>query len=154
MPHEQTSKVTSKPFDADDTRDINNAATAALHHLTISPNDTPPNQVAALIEFVDQSRKKRLNHAKRLDLASELGLLYGNLVCAKSGWTWCIVSEEGEEFLAIGPADRSVILGPVRYIYEQLGLPRREDTTVLLLFNMISGGDLPEAKPSDHYLIG
>jgi hypothetical protein len=72
------------------------------------------------------------------------------------GWEWCIVNDEGDEFLGIGPSDKSVILAPIAYVHSQMTAPISRDNTSMLLFNMIKGegGVVSEGKPGEYVPIG
>ena len=70
------------------------------------------------------------------------------------GWEWRIVNADGDEFLGIGPADKSVMLAPIGYIHSQMTAPASGDNTSMLLFNMIKGGAMPKGEPDEYVSLG
>src|SRR3989442_12510186 len=93
--------------------------------------------------------KREKDEESLIDLASQLGCLYGNILRDEVGWEWRIVNADGDEFLGIGPADKSVMLAPIGYIHSQMTAPASGDNTSMLLFNMIKGGAMPKGEPDE-----
>jgi hypothetical protein len=149
-------KITSKPFDAEDVADINGIAEAGLKLLKLKPSDSAEAKVKKLTKLIDEHlHKKTKKNAKALEnLASQLGCLYGNILRDEMGWEWCVVNDDGDEFLAVGPADKSVLLAPIGYLHSQMTAPVSGDNTSMLLFNMIKAGTIYKGKPGEYAAIG
>ena len=148
--------ISSKSFDAEDVAYVNETAQAALRLLGLKPSASAEQKMTKLTNVIDQYLygKKKKDEAAVLDLASQLACLYGNILRDEMGWEWRIVNADGDEFLGIGPADKSVMLAPVAYIHSQLTAPGSGDNTSMLLFNMIKGGSIPKGKPNEYVSIG
>lgn len=151
-------KVSSKPFDAKDAGDIDAIAAAGMRTLGLKPSATAEAKVKRITKEIDDHlfKKKRKSKGGLLELASQMGCLYGNILRDEVGWEWCIVNDDGDEFLGIGPSDKSAILAPVAYVHTQMTAPLSGDNTSMPLFNMIKGdgGRIPEGKPGKYVAIG
>jgi len=149
MKRRKKSKISYKPFDAEDVASIDEAAGQALRLLRLKASARSENKVKAITKRIDEHLygKRKAKSEALIDLASQLGCLYGNILRDEMGWEWCIVKDDGEEFLGIGPANKSVMLAPVGYIHSQMTAPVSGDNTSMLLFNMIKGGTIPKGRP-------
>ena|ERR1700720_1013473 len=150
------SKISTKPFDAEDAAGIDQIAEGALRLLKLKPSSSAATKMNKIAEFIDEHlhKNKESGDQSLIGLASQLACLYGNILRDEMGWDWWTVKENGGEFLGIGPADRTVVLTPVGYIYSQMTAPATGDNTSMLLFNMIRAGNLPKGRPGELVRIG
>ncbi len=156
MKQPKKSNISSKSFDTEDVTYVDETAEAALRLLGLEPSASAEQKMTKITKVIDEYLygKEKKDEAAVLDLASQLACLYGNILRDEVGWEWRIVSADGDEFLGIGPADKSVMLAPVAYIHSQLTAPGSGDNTSMLLFNMIKGGTIPKGKADEYVSIG
>src|SRR5947208_4828076 len=156
MKRPRKSNVSSKPFDAEDVASIDAIAAVGMRRLRLKPSDRAEVKMKKITKVIDEHlfKKKKNNKEALLELASQLGCLYGNILRDEVGWEWCIVNDEGDEFLGIGPADKSVMLAPIGYIHSQMTAPASGDNASMLLFNMIKGGTIPKGEPDEYVSLG
>ncbi len=156
MKQRKKSKISSKRLDAEDVASIDEAAGQALRFLRLKPAASSEDKVKAITKRIDEHLygKRKEQGEALIDLASQLGCLYGNILRHEMGWEWRIVKDDGEEFLGIGPANQSVMLAPVGYIHSQMTAPVSGDNTSMLLFNMIKEGTIPKGRRGAYLSIG
>ena len=91
--------------------------------------------------------KKKLKKDAVLDLAVNLGCLWGQTVCDELGWEWCcLMLGDGRETYVIVTPNRSHIVSPMDFVLEQLQKRLPEENTSMLLFNMLKGKKFGSAQ--------
>ena len=90
-----------------------------------------------------------------LDLAVNLGCLWGQTVCDELGWEWCcLMLGVGRETYVIVTPNRSHMVSPMDFVLEQLQKRLPEENTSMLLFNMLKGKKFGSAKPNSYMHVG
>jgi hypothetical protein len=120
--------------------------------LKIPDNNTDAKSLQnSIVHYLDELKKssKRLNSSERIDMAVELGALWGQTLCDAAKWAWCHVKEGDEDGrILVASPNRSHVIDPIRFVHTQLGKRGKTSAnTSQLVFNMISAGNLPPASP-------
>jgi hypothetical protein len=99
--------------------------------------------------------KKQLKKDAVLDLAINLGCLWGQTVCDEQGWKWCcLVLGDGRETNVIVTPNRSHMVSPMDFVLEQLQKRLPEENTSMLLFNMLKKKKFRRARPKSYTHVG
>jgi hypothetical protein len=103
--------------------------------------------------FVDQIHggvELPAQYADPAQAAVVLGMLWGDEVHRAFGWEWVYLKDDrGFETWGVVSADRSYVCYPHLILAKKLTHPD-SDNTVMLLFNMIGAGNLPESSPGTY----
>jgi hypothetical protein len=152
-----STQAADRELTASERKDVNRSVQRGYAHLELAP-DTPAAQTQkALGKAVRQVIKaKQRPDAKALaDLAVNLGCLWGQTTCDASDWTWRAVKIGRAYVPAIVPPDRSHRVSPLHFMQRQLARRAREDSSTLLLFEMIrKRSKLSGAEPGALVSIG
>jgi hypothetical protein len=116
---------------------------------------TPKATVAAILEHVDaiHAGKVRLAPREVRERCLALACLWGEAVTKQLGYEWRQVRWPGGGSIGIVEPNRRFALYPFPYI-ERIVEDRRADNTILLLFNMLVGGNVPKAAPNSYVTLG
>jgi hypothetical protein len=99
--------------------------------------------------------KKKVSKNTVLDLAVNLGCLWGQTVCDALAWQWCcLVLPEGQETCVIVTPNRSHMVSPMDFVLQQLQKRLPEENTSMLLFNMLKGKSFGSAKAKSYTHVG
>lgn len=120
------------------------------------PEEEPAERAAAqIMRYVEQTRP--LEEDDLIEPAMELACLWGELVVREAaGWEWAAL-EDGPDggdvrYAVVGP-NLAHAVEPVAYFYALLGSDVRENN-VLLLYNMIVTGRLPDSAEDSLLMLG
>ena len=102
------------------------------------------------MEFVDAANAGKTG-AAGMDLA--LACAWGEQLRAATGFEWTNVRWGGGNSIGIVPADRRFVIYPLPYFRRMLAGPD-VDNTILLLFNMVLAGNVPDAAPHSFVSLG
>ena len=95
--------------------------------------------VDAIDVFVRRARRE--NRVVSAAEAHALAMLWGDAVCRAAKWKWRTLAFDGEQLVAIASADEAYACAPVSFLARQIV---RDESTIVLVFNMIRAGNLPE----------
>lgn len=84
-----------------------------------------------------------------LDEALGLGCLWAEQVCGSLGWSWATLTSGDAEHHCIVSPDRRFAIHATAYLRSLLS-DREADNTVVLLFNMIAAGNVPQAEAGQY----
>lgn len=136
--------IREEPLTAEIRGLIPGAAAEGVRLLGVPPTADPTAIIGAINQFVSNPPKpgflKRVDNYN--DRALPLGALWGEQLVRALGWTWTLVVEEDERSIGVFDARRSMGVYPFDYIYgclEAKGVP-----TILLAFNMLREGGIPQ----------
>ena len=90
---------------------------------------------------------------RAIELSLSLGCLLGRQFCSEFGWEWRQVTLNGFEGYGVVPVDRRFVYFAMQDIYNLL-VRDTEGLNLLLLFNMVSGGDVPPASSHQYVSLG
>jgi hypothetical protein len=79
----------------------------------------------------------------------QLAVVWADALCRECRWEWAQVGEAGDEEYVIVSPDRSLMIEPMAYI-QAIRSSKRTENTALLLFNMITAANVPQA-PAHSY---
>jgi len=113
----------------------------------ISSDAEPLRIIEAINEFIADSRKRRNDPSvdNWTDRALPLGCLWGAQLVRQFGWQWASVTRhDSTDTKAIGVFDarRSLAVYPFEFVFRTL--ESRSYPTILLSFNMLLHGRIPE----------
>jgi hypothetical protein len=131
------------PLPAEQRRRVDEAVSVGETIVGLAP-DASPSEVATAVDRAI-ARAKRAKVALPEPDAHALGVLWGKAVAYAAGWSWAVVVDGDDSYLSVVSKDLALACPVLVYMAEQ-AKPGSE-TTALLLFNMIVGGNVPEAKP-------
>jgi hypothetical protein len=140
-------KLTLKPLPKAWQQELGRSAADGASRLGLDARAGPEATLAAL-----QAEVARLHPLwgdeltdERVGPLTELAALYGNLVCARCGWTWMqLVQARGPHWMAVVSPDGEHALPVAAYMNQQI---LKSEPTLALLLNMIAEGQLPLATP-------
>ena len=90
-----------------------------------------------------------------LDLAVNLGCLWGQTVCDGLDWQWCcLMLGDGRETYVVVTPNRSHIVAPMDFVLEQLQKRLPEENTSMLLYDMLKGKAFGKAKAKAYLHVG
>jgi hypothetical protein len=123
----------------------------------VCSSDLDPKQVIqAINDYMVKLKNvegREFTEKEATEMAFRLGPRWGEEMRRSLGWEWIVfLGDHGFQGYAIAAPDRSVICLPMNTIYKKL-LEEDPDITMLLLFNMIKGGEAAE-KPGRYMSIG
>jgi hypothetical protein len=108
---------------------------------------------AAIVDAINVyiHRQQRVRTEIPIADCSALSHLWGEATARAIGWRWSALADGDETRLAIASPDGCFAIEIASFITRQLST---RDTTVVLLFNMLVAGNLPEANPVRVTIIG
>jgi hypothetical protein len=157
IPAPATEHYTETPLDSDVLQELEHYREMGRANLDLDEYDPDPsNQVRALDHFVDRWQQEEITPTGELygdekpdtdDVALCVGVLWGDQFVREFSWGWICLSETGRPdlFCVVSP-DRAYVIYPTNFVRQLLGNPK-QDNTLLLIFNMVGGGQLPPASP-------
>jgi hypothetical protein len=129
--------------------DLKSGQEKVAAHLGIRTDQDPGDAMKRLTEFVRSQQQeyrsmlKRLSNRKMLsDMAFAVGASWGELLCREFGWEWVVIGAGGDDSFAVSPADRSLVVYPIRYVRDCLN-DASALCTIALAGNMLRGGRIP-----------
>ncbi len=105
-----------------------------------------PKKIAGLVDYF-----LRQKMASSADL-TPIAMAYGDAVSTATGWKWGIYALGNTQHLALVSADQAHAHLPLPYIATQS--QKSQETTALLLFNMLAAGNLPPTRGDSLEVIG
>ena len=139
--------ISEKPLTGDIQALIPGAAKEGAQLVGVSHTEAPLKIVEAINTFVANPPKKKM--FKRVDHwndhALPLGALWGMQMARQFGWSWALFEENGETSIGIFDLQRSKGIYPFDYIFGCL--EAGEYPTILLAFNMLIEGGIPDFAP-------
>ena len=126
-------------------------------HLKLSPRSSAGATQAAVRAAIDAvaSGAKKPGTDAIVDLAVNLGCLWGQTVCDELGWQWCAVGlGDGRESVVVVTPNRSNVVSPVDFVHRQLRKRPPEENASMLLFAMLKGKSLGRAKAGSYVQVG
>ena len=150
-------KMLDRPLNAKEQRDIDLSIKRGYKYLKLDPKSSPKKTQEAMLNAIDavSLEKKKLKKDAVLDLAVNLGCLWGQIVCDELGWEWCcLMLSNGRETYVIVTPNRSHMVSPMDFVLEQLQKRMPEENTSMLLFNMLKGKKFGRAKAKSYMHVG
>ena len=139
-----------RPLTDDEEAELTTRFAAALELLPVQ-SEGADFLIAGLSLVVEAMRAGRPVPRPRDELATDLGVLWGDELCRVAGWSWTYLTlESGLEGPAVTPADQSLAVMPVHYIFRAVSDPQRQP---LHLFREIVAGNVT-APPGALMLLG
>jgi hypothetical protein len=84
-----------------------------------------------------------------------LGCVWGQTVCdSLKGWEWCYATVDGDDFFAVAAPDRSLLVAPMNFIFEQLKKRLPDENTSMLAFNMLLAVSYGKQKRGAYITVG
>ena len=143
----------ARPLDQNEEEDLIANVLRGWDHLKLPDNASTSEALKVLKKEIHRLRPgfAFLKPNVRHNISVALGSVWGHLLTKETSWEWCGLSLDGAEFLAVVSPDRACAISPVGFIQQQLA--GDSDDTVILLFNMIRGGNLPNAAPGEYRML-
>jgi hypothetical protein len=125
-----------------------------LGRLVVGAEATPAEIVRAADELIDREQIQRQKLLKGLflllfrdpeEIIREVGAAWGEQLVRAFGWRWQFAVREKEFQSAVASPDHALVVFPNNYLGRMLR-PPYDDVTLMLMFNMIEVGKLPEAS--------
>ena len=144
-----------RPPTSDEMADLNATLQRARSRLGISEATTPADAVSTTDAFIDSEQIERQKLLKGLyllffrnpdSLIDETGAVWGEQLVRAFGWRWQYAVREKEFERAVVSPEESFVVYPGNYIGRMLR-PPYDHVTLMLMFNMIQAGKLPESEP-------
>lgn len=146
-------KMSDRPLNAEEQRDIDLSIKRGYKHLKLDSKTSPKKTQAALLDAIDTFLlgKKKAGKNAVLDLAVNLGCLWGQTVCDELGWKWCclMLGDDQETYVIVTP-NRSHMVSPMNFMHTQLQKRPPEENTSMLLFNMLKGKKFGASKAKSY----
>ena len=145
-----------KPLADNLLRELNAQAEDGVRHLMgkAAATATPKDVVAALLAHVDKVHAGEIRSPKgKDDHVLMLACAWGEQVCRGLGYQWVHVQWEGGGSIGIVPDNRAFAIYPMPYIRRIYEDPHA-DNTILLLYNMLAAGNVPQSKPWTYLTLG
>lgn len=126
--------------------DLQEAAMRARKALNLGRIRNPLKLAEAIHQAIeDQRSRKKMKEDEKKNLAIDYGALWGEALCGATGWEWrCFESPSEGSSYAVCSKNRSHLTAPLRNMFGLLSSPKTANNS-LLLFNMISSGNIPES---------
>ena len=139
-------RVTDRGLSDGVKQEIDESAARARDSLKLTRHSSPSRTVEAVHEAIEMlRRRRRVSKNEKSQFAIDHGALWGEALCAATGWEWrCVQLTVEDEVVAVCSGTRSHAVDPIRVIYRVL-TTAKADNNALLLFNMIVSGELPQA---------
>ncbi len=129
----------------------------AYQHLDLVPGQIAGKAlISAINDFVDLQIKEGIKKKLAIDLAVDLGSLWGQVLCEESGWEWRSIADGNDQAVyCVANPERSYCISPTHFLLRMLQLkgPDAENTT-LLTYNMLNYPDHLDAPPGAYRWIG
>jgi len=151
------STTSDRQLNSKEQRDINLSINRGYKYLKVDPKSSPRTTQEAMLKAIDAVAlgKKKLSKDAVMDLAVNLGCLWGQTVCDGLGWKWCcLMLGDGRETYVIVTPNRSHMVSPMDFVLRQLQKRLPEENTSMLLFNMLKGKSFGSAKPRSYMHVG
>jgi len=147
-------KITDEPLNDETMGSIRGCAGDALTVLGIDPSANPTTIVEAVDGFAYRWQKGDRPPADVVEDTEQARLVFGSLwgeqLCRQFGWEWRkVVFGDGSVAFGVVSPDRSLAIYPLDFMLgcmQDAGV----DVTVMLSFNMLLAGSIPEL-PSRSY---
>lgn len=132
----------------DDVRaELESAVARGMETLGLALDSTPDDvQIAIRGAVADWHQSIGADDEGRIDLATDLGAVWGHSLCLELGWDWSILNATDFDDVAVIAQDRSIAVFPIRFLGDVLADQHRQ--TTLLLFNMLKAG-VADAQPGE-----
>jgi hypothetical protein len=146
-----------RPLNDTEQRDISLSIKRGYKYLKLEPKSSPTATQKAMLKAIDAIAlgKKKVSKNVEMDLAVNLGCLWGQTVCDDIGWEWCcLMLEDRRETYVIVTPNRSHMVSPMDFVLRQLDKRLPEENTNLLLFNMLKGKSFGAAKAGSYMHVG
>ena len=143
-----------RPLTSDEMANLNATLQRARSRLNISEASTPADVVRVTDALVDSEQIERQKLFKGLyllffrnpdSLIDETGAVWGEQLVQAFGWRWQYAVRKKEFERAVVSPDESFVVYPDNYVGRMLR-PPYDDVTLMLMFNMIEAGKLPESE--------
>jgi hypothetical protein len=142
--------VTELPIESNIAEHLPGATKEGAKLVAISETDEPIKIVEAINTFVaNPPKKKWFKRTDNWDLAMPIGSLWAEQMRRQFNWGWVnMIQHDHNDFkvLALFDSKRSVGIYPFHYVYGCL--ENKVYPTILLAFNMLIAGKIPEFE--DH----
>lgn len=146
-----------RPLNDKEQRNISLSIKRGYKYLKLDSQSSPQATQEAMFKAFDAIAlgKKKLSNNAVMDLAVNLGCLWGQTVCDELGWQWCcLILEDRRETYVIVTPNRSHMVSPMDFVLRQLDKRLPEENTSLLLFNMLKGKSFGAAKAGSYMHVG
>ena len=150
-------KMSDRPLNASEQRDIDLSIQRGRALLKLTPKASTKKTQEAIRDAIDATSlgKKKLSKKAAIDLAVNLGCLWGQTVCDALSWQWCCLKlADGSETCVIVTPSRSHMVSPLDFVLEQLQKRLPEENTSMLLFNLLKSKKLDPAKAKSYMRVG
>ena len=88
------------------------------------------------------------------DLATCLGVLFGEELCRVVGWSWAqLTLDDGFDGLVVSDEEHGLAMLPIHYVYGLLS-STDQDNTLGMMFQMICRQELPAVSPNSWKILG
>jgi hypothetical protein len=139
-----------RPLTAEEEAELTERFALALSLIPVQGEDSDF-LIAGLNIVVDAVRAGRPVPRPRDELATDLGVLWGDELCRVAGWSWSYMTlESGVEGPAVTSADRAMVVMPVHFIHRAFSDETRQP---LGLFKQLVDGK-SEAPPGGLLMFG
>lgn len=137
--------------------EIRDGTQRAYGHLRLAPGQiTGESLITAINDFVDLQINTGVKKNRAIDLAIDLGTLWGQVLCDEAGWEWrSLVIGNKPAVYCVAKPDRSHCISPTHFLLRMLQLkgPDAENTT-LLTYNLLKDSTQLDAPPGAYRWIG
>jgi hypothetical protein len=157
MPRKKT-KNFDRPLSASEAKDVRLSIARAYKTLKLDAKKATAEKTQKAIQKVIDPiflQKKKVSAKTLEDLGVNLGCLWGQTICDRlEGWEWCYATVNGNDFFAVAAPDRSILIAPMNFVFEQLQKRLPEENTSMLAFNMLVAGSYGKHKPGAYVTVG
>lgn len=151
-----SNQVTERKLNDDELAEFDHYFREGLKVLEISENSPPEDIVLAVDGFVDEWQESEPDDTDdsspeedNVGMALALGIVWGNQIVRKFGWSWVFVTTGQTERYAVVSPDRSLVIYPAYFLKKCLDDPA-VDCTVMLAFNMQQDDKLAKEVPGTY----
>ena len=144
-------KITEEPLAERTASSIVGAADEGAELLGISADEAPLKIVESLNAYIAKPPRKRKKVDNWTDRALPLGALWGQQMVREFGWEWAYAihhDHDGAKFAGVFNKNRSLAIYPFEFVYGCL--ENQVYPTILLAFNMLVAGKIPECEAGSY----
>ncbi|MEL6343381.1 MAG: hypothetical protein AAFV53_09615 [Myxococcota bacterium] len=111
----------ARPLSAEEEGELNQLFSAALGLLPVGEQSDPHFLIAAMQLLIEEVRAGRGPDLSAADLATQLGVVWGDELCRVAGWQWRYLTlDNGLEGVAVISEDRAFVALPIHFLHRLL----------------------------------
>lgn len=143
--------MTERSLTDQESQEFRNCSETALRLLSLDASSSPQASVEAIETYILEWHKPKGGFFARLfnrkpdviQAALALGAAWGDQLVREFGWEWTCYQADGQDLYCAASKDRSIAVFPTYFVKACLD-DASVDCTIVLAFNMLKAGSLPE----------